>query len=129
MHMDDNTVSSEILSTSFLRDLFHSSTSYNTLSTQLCTQQKRAAIFNIITIGAMISQSQKRVWLIEVDGKKEKPVRKSNEVQVNRLLIFHSFFLASKLPGYMAEVVLVENIQHCDPEKNDLLWKNIRGTI
>ncbi|KAF8131379.1 hypothetical protein EV363DRAFT_1329892 [Boletus edulis] len=130
VHMDDNTTGLEIPSTSFPRDPFHSSTSYNTSSTQLSTQRKRAAVPDVITSeGAIVSQPRKRVRLIEVDCKKKELVKENDEGQVNRLPIFHSSPLASKLPGYTVENVLVENVRHRDPEEDDLLRGNIRGAI
>ena len=64
----------------------------------------------------------------EVNREKDKFLM-NDEGQVKHLAVFHSSPPASKLPGYMAENILTENIQHCDQREDDLLRENIRNAI
>lgn len=130
MYMDDNTTGLEVPRTSFQKEPFHSPASYDTSLTQLSAERKRAAAPDVVTPeGAIVSPPRKRVRLNEVDCKKDELVKEDDEGQVNRLPILHASPVASKLSGYTAENVLVENVWHRDPEEDDLLRGNIRGAI
>jgi hypothetical protein len=72
----------------------------------------------------MVSRPQKKVRLNELDCKQEVLLKENDEGQV-----LHPSPPASKLPGYMAGNLLVENIQHRDRGEDNLLRENIRGAI
>ena len=73
---------------------------------------------------AMFSQLKKRTRHNEVDCEKDEFLM-NDEGQVKHLPVFHSSPPVSKLPGYMAENILMENIQHHDQYEDDLLRGNI----
>ena len=77
---------------------------------------------------AMFSRLKKRTRHNEVNCKKDEFLM-NNKGQVKHLPVFHSSPPASKLPGYMAENILTENIQHRDQHEDDLLRGNIRNAI
>ena len=85
-------------------------------------QRKRSAMPEVITREeAMFPRPKKRARHNEVN-------RENDESQVQHTPVFH-LSLPSKLPGYMAENILVENIQHRDQGEDDLLRGNIRSAI
>jgi hypothetical protein len=93
-------------------------------------QRKRAAMPEVITQDeAMLRRSKKRTRHNEIDCEKDEFLMENDEGQMKRFPVFHSSPPASKPPGYMAEDILVENIQHRDQGEDDLLRENIRNAI
>ena len=129
-HLDDNVGNMEISASLFTEDPFDSSASCDTLPMQFSRQQKRAAIPEVTTQEeAIFLQPKKRMRYNEVDCEKGEFLMENDEGQVNHSPVFHLSPPAPKLPGYVPEDILVENIQYRDQGEDYLLQGNIQGAI
>ena len=129
LHLDDDM--DNLASSSFAtEDPFYSSTSYDTSPMQPSRQRKRAAMPEVTTQEEEIfPRPKKRMRHNEVDFEEEELLMEDEEDHVNFFPVFHLSPLASKLPSYLVENVLVENILHRDQGEDDLLQENIRCAI
>lgn len=112
-------------SSSFTEDLFN-----DTSPIQFSRQRKRAVTPEIITPEeTTLPRPKKRTRRNEADCEKDEFLTENNEGQADRFPASYSSPVTSKSPGYAAENVLVENIQHRHQGEDGLLRENIRGAI
>lgn len=130
LHLDDVADTSVLPSSFFTENSFDTSesTSNNTSPMQFYRKRKRAAMPQVFTREETMLPQPKRTRHNGISCEQDEFLM-DDEGQVDCFPARYSSPLVSNLPGYTAENILMEYVQHRDQVQDNLLRENVRGAI